>query len=55
MENQVNSLILMINAVGKPETVEAETLPRPDPEPPLAAFPLLSDWKTARKRGEADE
>jgi biopolymer transport protein ExbB len=54
MENQVNSLILMINSVGKPETARPGA-PAHRPEAAGHSASALSDWKAARKRGEAEE
>ncbi|HSV56363.1 MAG TPA: MotA/TolQ/ExbB proton channel family protein [Magnetospirillaceae bacterium] len=48
MENQVNTLILMINSVGKPGAVPSEPAGSRDPARGVAA---LSGWK-ARRGGE---
>jgi len=54
MENQVNSLILMINSISKPETAKQDASTA-RPGTAARGVSALSDWKTARKRGEADE
>lgn len=54
MENEVNSLILMINAVGKPDSARPGT-PSSRSETSERSVSALADWKASRKGGEARE
>ena len=51
MENQVNTLILMINSLGKPGDARAEA----GGLEAARSVSALAQWKAARKRGEAGE
>ncbi len=53
MENQVTALVMMINAVGKPPAPRAAGPGRT--ENAARGVSALSDWKAARRPGEAGE